>query len=146
MRAKVTRVADHHFLFHIRGMEGHIDVPIDPKNMQGPSPKELALAALCGCTGTDVIDLMKKFEVSYASFELEARADLTDKHPKVFKQIDLSYKVTGAQGDVAMVAEAAKRSTHQYSGMAAMLSKACPILYTVIVNGETIAQGEASFS
>jgi putative redox protein len=145
MRAKVTRIADHHFLFHIRGMEGHIDVPADPKNVQGPSPKELALAALCGCTGTDVIDLMAKFQVSYDSFELEARADLTDHHPKIFKQIDLSYKVSGAKGDLAMVAEAAKRSTHQYSGMAAMLSKACPIMYTVIVNGETTAQGQAIF-
>jgi putative redox protein len=145
MRAKVTRVAEHHFLFQVRGMEGSIDVPVDVKTSKGPSPKELALAALCGCTGTDVVDLLAKFQVSYESLELEARAELTDHHPKIFKQIDLSYKVTGAKGDLAMVAEAVKRSTHQYSGMAAMLSKACPIQYVVIVNGENMAQGEARF-
>ena len=146
MRAKVTRIAEHHFLFHVRGMEGHIDVPTDPKSAQGPSPKELALAALCGCTGTDVIDLMAKFKISYETLELEARADLTDHHPKIFKQIDLLYKVTGASGDLDLVAEAVKRSTHQYSGMAAMLSKACPIHYTVLVNGEEKVQGQASFA
>ncbi|QDK45835.1 OsmC family peroxiredoxin [Bdellovibrio sp. ZAP7] len=146
MRAKVHRIDGHHFKFEVRGMQGDIDVAFADGKSAGPSPKELVLAALCGCTGTDVVDLMAKFQVQYESFDLEARAGLTDKHPKIFTRIDLTYSVKGAGIDAAQVVEAAKRSTHQYSGTAAMLSKAVPIFYTVQVNGETVATDQAQFA
>ncbi|UYL07797.1 OsmC family protein [Bdellovibrio sp. SKB1291214] len=146
MRAKVHRIDGHHFKFEVRGMQGDIDVAAPEVKAQGPSPKELILAALCGCTGTDIIDLMAKFKVTYESLELEARAGLTDKHPKIFNRIDLTYSVKGSEIDATQVVEAVKRSTHQYSGTAAMLSKAVPIFYTVQVNGETVATDQAQFA
>jgi putative redox protein len=145
MRAKVERIDQHHFRFSIRGMTGDIDVAVEGKPL-GPSPKELILAALCGCTGTDVVDLLKKFGVTYEKLELEARAEITDTHPKVFKAIDLRYSVTGPTDKNDSITEAVKRSTHQYSGTAAMLSKACPIEYKIFVNQELIGSGTAEFS
>lgn len=145
MRAKVERIDQHHFRFSIRGMNGDIDVTTEG-TPAGPSPKELILAALCGCTGTDVVDLLKKFGVEYDKFELEARADLTTTHPKVFKAIDLRYYITGPIEKKESMIEAIKRSTHQYSGTAAMLSKACPIEYKIFVNQVQIADGKAEFS
>ncbi len=145
MRARVKKIDGHHFQFEVRGMHGDIDVTAPDATPQGPTPKELLLSALCACTGTDVIDLLAKFQVTYDSFELEAKAPLTDKHPKVFSRIDLTYFVNGNSIDKAQVIEAAKRSTHQYSGTAAMLSKACPIFYTVQVNGEVVAQDQVQF-
>lgn len=145
MRAKVERIEQHHFRFSIRGMVGDIDVAMEGKPA-GPSPKELILAALCGCTGTDVVDLLKKFGVEYERFELEARAELTDSHPKIFKGIDLRYSISGPMDKNEPIAEAVRRSTHQYSGTAAMLSKACPIEYKIFVNEELIGNGTADFS
>lgn len=144
MRAKVEKIENRHFKFSIRGMTGDIDVPVDDKP-QGPSPKELILAALCGCTGSDVVDLLKKFGVEYEKLELEARAELTDHHPKVFSRIDLSYYIQGGLEKKEMIIEAVKRSTHQYSGTAAMLSKACPIQYKIFLNGENIQEGLVDF-
>jgi len=146
MRARVKRVDGHHFRFEVRGMFGDIDVAAPEETPQGPTPKELLLAALCSCTGTDVIDLLAKFNVTYESFELEAKAPLTETHPKVFSRIDLSYIVAGPGVDATKVIESAKRSTHQYSGTAAMLSKACPIFYTVTVNGEKVAENQVQFA
>lgn len=146
MRAQVNRIDGHHFQFEIRGMTGDIDVAAPETAPQGPTPKELLLAALCACTGTDVVDLMAKFQVSYDSFSLDAKAPLTDKHPKIFSRIDLSYHVTGNKVDADKVVEAAKRSTHQYSGTAAMLSKACPIYYSVYVNDQLVSQDQAQFA
>lgn len=145
MRAKVERIEQHHFRFSIRGMTGDMDVAIDAKPL-GPSPKEILLAALCACTGTDVIDLLKKFGVEYEKLELEARAEITDTHPKVFKAIDLRYLISGSTDKNDMIIEAVKRSTHQYSGTAAMLSKTCPIEYKIYVNLELIGEGRADFS
>jgi len=144
MIAKVAYKEDHHFNFEIRGMHGEIDVTsVDPK---GPNPKELVLAALCGCTGTDVVDLLKKFGVIYESLELTAQASLTDQHPKHFKSIEVSYYLRGVGIDIVQVVEAAKRSMHQYSGTAAMLARACPITYKVHINDEIVASDSASFA
>lgn len=145
MRAKVERIQQHHFRFSIRGMTGDIDVAVEEKPM-GPSPKELILAALCGCTGTDVVDLLKKFGVEYEKFELEARAEITDTHPKIFKGIGLQYFISGSTDKNELIVEAVKRSTHQYSGTAAMLSKACLIEYKIFANQELIGSGVADFS
>jgi putative redox protein len=145
VRANVERIEEHHFRFTVRGMTGDIDVTSEG-NPHGPSPKELILAALCGCTGTDVVDLLKKFGVEYQKFELQARADLTDKHPKVFKGITLQYSFSGPVEKNELIIDAIKRSTHQYSGTAAMLSKACPIDYKIFVNGELIGNGTIDFS
>lgn len=144
MLAKVFYDTDHHFQYEIRSMKGDIDVTnVDPR---GPNPKELLLAALCGCTGTDMVDLMKKFGVIYESFSLSAGASLTDRHPKHFASIELSYFVRGVGIDITDVVEAANRSMHQYSGTAAMLSKACPITYKVHINDVVVASGEAAFA
>jgi putative redox protein len=89
---------------------------------------------------------MAKFGVTYDSFELEASANLTEVHPMVFSGIQLLYLVKGNGLDTTKIAEAAKRSMHQYSGTAAMLSKACLIQYKVIVNEREIASGTADFS
>ena len=143
MIAKVTHQLEHHFKFEIRGMNGDIDVTsVDAK---GPNPKELVLAALCGCTGTDIVDLLKKFAVTYEDFSMTAAANLTDHHPKRFVAIDVNYYVRGVGIDIVQVIEAAKRSMHQYSGTAAMLSKACPINYKVHVNDEVVARDTATF-
>ena len=144
MRANVERIDQHHFRFTIRGMTGDIDVTAEGAPL-GPSPKELILAALCGCTGTDVVDLLKKFGVEYQKFELQARADLTDKHPKVFKGINLQYSISGPSDKNDLIIDAIKRSTHQYSGTAAMLSKACPIDYKIFVNDQLIGSGNVEF-
>jgi putative redox protein len=143
MLAKVFYDTDHHFQYEIRSMKGDIDVTtVDP---HGPNPKELVLAALCGCTGTDMVDLMKKFGVVYESFSLSAGASLTDHHPKRFVSIDLAYYIRGVGIEIVEIVEAAKRSMHQYSGTAAMLSRACPIKYKVHLNDVVVGEGEASF-
>lgn len=144
MRVKVHSNQDHHFTFDIRSMKGEIDVTTtEPK---GPNPKELVLAALCGCTGTDMVDLLKKFGVHYESFDVTASASLTDHHPKRFVSIDLEYRLRGAGIDIMNVVEAAKRSMHQYSGTAAMLSKACPINYRIVIGDDTVGKGTAEFT
>lgn len=149
MRVRVEKISEHHFQYRVRKFVGDVDTPFvgeTPKELKGPNPKELLLSALCACTATDVVDLMKKFGVTYKSFSVEARADLTEQHPRVFSEIELIYHVDGADANAQMIAEAVKRSTHQYSGIAAMLSKNSAINYTVQVNNEILDSGSADFA
>jgi putative redox protein len=108
------------------------------------TPKELVVAGLCGCTAMDVVALMKKHKQEVLSFEVSADVATTDTHPMVFSKAELLFKLNGKL-DVAKVVEAVQLSQTKYCGVTAMLLKAFPITYKVIVNGEEVAQGEAKF-
>ena len=97
----------------------------------GPSPKQLVLAGLAGCTGMDVASLLKKMRVEYDSFEIYTEADLTEKHPIVFSEIRLVYRFKGENINQAKVEKAVTLSKERYCGVSAMLQKNSPILYSI---------------
>ena len=62
---------------------------------KGPRPKEMLLAALGGCTGMDVVSLLKKMRVNYEGFSVTAQAEASSEHPKIFTSIHLRYRFKG---------------------------------------------------
>lgn len=109
------------------------------------TPKHLLVAGLCGCTAMDVIALMKKHKQNLTSFTIDADVTTTESHPMVFSKVELLFKLDG-ELDIAKVLEAVTLSQTKYCGVSAMLSKAFPITYRVIANGEDVGRGEAVFS
>lgn len=102
------------------------------------TPKEMVLAGLCGCTGMDVVALLKKFKQPKAeSFTVTVEAQVTKGHPIVFSGAHLFYRFTG-ELDVEKVIEAVSLSKNQYCGVSAMLGKAFPITYSVELNGQVV--------
>ncbi|OFZ31355.1 MAG: hypothetical protein A2622_01850 [Bdellovibrionales bacterium RIFCSPHIGHO2_01_FULL_40_29] len=111
-----------------------------------PTPKQLVLSAVCGCTGMDVVSLLKKFKQPMETFQIEAEASVTEGgHPVVFKEVNLVFKFTGAM-ESSKVMEAVTLSQTKYCSISAMLSKAVPILYKVELNNENIGAGQALFN
>lgn len=111
----------------------------------GVTPKQMLIAAICGCTGMDVVSLLKKYKQPLSKFEIEAEAFLTEgTHPIVYKEVQLVFKI---EGDLIKekVLEAITLSQTKYCGVSAMLSKAFPINYTVQLNSENIGSGSAQF-
>lgn len=94
-------------------------------------PKELVLHGLAGCTGMDVISILRKMQALPESFRIEATADMTDEHPKVFTKIHLKYIVKGEVPEDRLK-RAIELSQDQYCGVSAMLKKACEITYEYI--------------
>jgi putative redox protein len=110
----------------------------------GATPKQLLIAAICGCTGMDVAALMKKHKQDMKSFTIEASGDLTAKHPKVFQEIALKFKATG-DIDSDKLLSAVHLSMTQYCGVSAMVNAVSPIRYIVELNGVSIGKGNAHF-
>lgn len=111
----------------------------------GPTPKELLLASISGCTAMDVAALLRKGKQTPESFTVEAEADVSsDKHPHVYTEVRLAYTATGPV-DPAVLKDAVHRSMTQYCGVSAMIAKACPINYVINLNGQEIARGQAEF-
>ena len=109
------------------------------------TPKQMLVAAICGCTGMDVVALLKKYRQPLSKFEIEAEASVTEgAHPIVFKEVQLIFKIDGAL-EKKKVLEAITLSQTKYCSVSAMLSKSFPIHYTVQLNSEVIGAGSAQF-
>lgn len=123
-------------------------IPMDAKKPigtdSGPSPKQLVLAAICGCTGMDVISLLRKYKQTAKTFEIAAQASLTEVHPIAFKEVRLKYLFKG-ELDLEKVKDAVHLSQSKYCGVSAMISKAAPIFYEIYVNEERISEGKSEF-
>ena len=58
-------------------------------------PLELLLIALGGCTGMDIVPLLKKMRQDVTAVELNITAERSQEHPKAYTKIDMEYVVTG---------------------------------------------------
>ncbi len=94
---------------------------------EGPSPMELVLLSLGGCTAMDVISILQKKRQEVTSFEVLLHADRSPDHPKVFTEITVEFVVTGHNMDEEAVKRAVELSETKYCSVNAMLSKAVPV-------------------
>lgn len=99
-------------------------------NNTAATPMELLLVALAGCTGMDVVALLRKMRVDFTGLEIRINGERREEHPKVFTRIDLEYLVYGTDVEEAAVKRAIELSQEKYCSVAAMLRPTCPVNYT----------------
>lgn len=58
-------------------------------------PTELLLYAAAGCTGMDIISILKKMRLEPKSFRMEVKGDRAQEHPKRFTDITIHYALEG---------------------------------------------------
>jgi putative redox protein len=109
--------------------QGNAKLEIDAK--AGFSPKALLLSGLAGCSGIDVVEILEKMRVPFADLSIDAEADQTDEHPRVFKDIHLTYILSAAEENRDKIKKAIDLSLSTYCGVAAMLKKNSDIHYTI---------------
>lgn len=108
---------------------GH-KIVVDGDKKSGNSPMELVLIGLCGCTGYDVVSILRKKREPFTSLEVKAEAERAANPPTVYTEIRLTYKVGGKVSHKA-VEDAVRLSEEKYCSVAAMLSKTAKITYTI---------------
>lgn len=90
---------------------------------RGPRPKPLMLLSLAGCTGMDVISILKKMRVDVKAFEVIAEGELTEEHPKYFHKIHVIYEFTGKDLPMDKLKKAIELSEEKYCGVSAVYKK-----------------------
>jgi putative redox protein len=90
----------------------------------GPRPKKLMLTALAGCTGVDVIMILKKMKVEPQAFNVIVEADVTEEHPKHYNKMKVVYQFKGKDLPYAKLEKAVKLSEEKYCGVTAVYRKA----------------------
>lgn len=135
------------FTSSVRGHEIEMDAnySVGGSN-RGPTPKELVLAGLAGCSGMDAIAYLKKHNSHPLDFNIKTQAEQTKTTPQYFATIHLVYQFIGAELDLEMVVKSVETSMTRYCGVSYMLNKTTPITYDIELNGKKIFSGEAHFS
>ena len=124
-------------MYFIGELDG-FDIPVDAdekvggRNL-GPKPKGLVLTSLAGCTGMDVISILRKMKIEPESFSVEVEAGVTDEHPKVFDGVKIIYRLKGKNIPREKVKHAVELSQDKYCGVSAMLKKATTIDYEIVI-------------
>ena len=136
-KAECTLVENYQFT--ARSESGHA-VVMDTSYMEGTNsgatPMELVLMGLMGCTGMDVISILRKKKKQFSYFKIKCTAELADDYPKVYTQIHLHYIVKGRKVDEESVRRAIDLSRETYCSVSAMLGKTADITYGCEVHPE----------
>ncbi len=99
----------------------------------GISPMELLLTALAGCTGMDVISILRKKQQQVTGFEIQVEGVRADEHPIVFTEIWVKYTIRGQNIDPKAVERAIELSRDKYCGAAATLRHTAQIHYDYVI-------------
>jgi len=94
------------------------------------TPMELVLIALCGCTASDVVGILRKKREKFTGLEVRAKAERADGYPAVYTSIHLTYLVRGEVSQKAME-DAVRLSKEKYCSVSAMIEKTAKITYTI---------------
>jgi putative redox protein len=100
-------------------------------NGAGPRPKPLSMISLAGCTGMDVVSILKKMRVELEDFSVEIEGDLKDEHPRYFTRMHIIYQFKGKQLPMEKLQKAIDLSLERYCGVAATFRKAMEITHEI---------------
>lgn len=98
----------------------------------GPRPKALLLAGLTGCTGMDVVSILKKMREPCTWFEMKVEAETAEQHPKKYTSIKLVYQFKESDHlNHDNVRKACTLSQDKYCGVSAMLRDTAPLEWEI---------------
>jgi putative redox protein len=90
------------------------------------TPMELVLIALCGCTASDVVGILRKKREPFTRLEVTASGERASGYPAVYTEINLLYRIAGKVSRKA-VEDAVRLSKEKYCSVSAMLEKTAKI-------------------
>jgi putative redox protein len=109
---------------------GHAIVVDTGSDKTASSPVELVLIAVCACTASDVVGILRKKREPFTSLEVRATGERAEDFPKVFTSIRLIYRVGGNVTHKAME-DAVRLSKEKYCSVSAMLEKSAKIEFEI---------------
>jgi putative redox protein len=87
----------------------------------GPTPLELLLQALAGCSGMDVVMILNKMRRTIIDLHISVDADRRDEYPRIFTAIRLHFQLTSPDATKTELERAVILSQDKYCSVAGML-------------------------
>ena len=101
---------------------GHAQtIETDSHRSSAASPMELLLLALGGCTGVDVIDILRKKRQHVTDYRIEIHGDRREEFPRSYTKLHVKHIVSGRGVSEQAVVRAIELSDQKYCSVAATL-------------------------
>jgi putative redox protein len=123
-------------------VNGHTVVMDAPERVggedNGPIPKPFVLSALSGCTGMDVIAILKRSSHQVQDFNMKVTGEISKQAPIEYIAIHIVYEFKGNEDSKQAALDAVMASQEKYCGISHMLKKIIPVTWDVTYNGHLI--------
>ncbi len=117
---------------------GHTVIMDAPEKSGGedsaPIPKPFVLTALSGCTGMDIVALLRKAKKEVDSFDIKVTGELSKEAPIQYVSIHLVYTFKGYELNKEAALKAVSDSQEKYCGVSSMLKKIMPVTWDIVYN------------
>ena len=100
----------------------------------GPRPKALMEVSLAGCTGMDVISILKKMRVDVEEFNIHTDGEMTEEHPKHYSAMHITYEFTGKNLSEEKIKKAVNLSQDRYCGVSYAYNKVMKLTNEIIIH------------
>jgi putative redox protein len=119
-------------------VNGHTVIMDAPERVggedNGPIPKPFVLTALSGCTGMDIVSLLRKTGQTVDDFDIKVLGEISKQAPIEYIAIHLIYNFKGSDEARDAAIQAVYDSQEKYCGVSSMLKKALPVTWEVNFN------------
>jgi putative redox protein len=116
---------------------GGATIRMDGTGETGPSPVDALMTALAACTAVDVTMILEKRRTPVRALRIEATGERATATPARIVAATLTYHIDGDGIDRANAERAVELAVTKYCSVRESLDPALPIVYRVVLNGET---------
>ena len=108
---------------------GHAQVmDVNPERNAAPTPLEMLMIALGGCTAVDVIEILRKKRQIVTEYRVEVKGERREEYPRSFTKLSVHHLVKGRRITSEAVSQAIKLSDEKYCSVAATIRPGAEIL------------------
>lgn len=120
-------------------VNGHTIIMDAPEKVGGEDhgaiPKPFILTALSGCTGMDIVAILRKAQKEVKDLDIKVIGELSKQQPIEYVAIHVIYDFQGDDSCRDAALAAVNTSQEKYCGVSHMLRKALPVTWEVNYNG-----------
>jgi putative redox protein len=113
-----------------------MDSPLAEGPLKGPSPMQVLLMSLAGCTAMDVISILEKKRQDVTGLEVNVVGNRADDHPRYYTDIEINFVVRGRNVDPRAVERSIELSAEKYCSATANLKPTSKITHSFRVEQE----------
>lgn len=94
----------------------------NPQGGSGPTPMQMVLMGVAGCTGMDVVSILKKKRSSFSALEVNIEGEQAENHPRRYTTIKIEFLVYGKNVKTGDVERSIDLSISKYCSAIATLN------------------------
>lgn len=123
-------------------VNGHTIVMDAPERVggedNGPIPKPFILTALSGCTGMDIVAILRKAQTEVKDLTIRVKGELSKQQPIEYTSMHVVYAFIGDDANKDAAMNAVQLSQEKYCGVSHMLKKALPVTWEINYNNISV--------